>query len=178
MPSIQLSTNIIKNMIIRFATCNDLPKIIEIYNQAIDAGFRTADIYRVTIEERLPWFGEHSPERYPLLVCEIDGIVVGWLSVSPYRPGRMALRFTVEVSYYVHADYQRRGIAGALIADAIEKSRSIGYKTMFAIVLDCNAASCALLEKYGFEKWGFMPGVADFNGVECGHVYYGKRLCG
>ena len=41
------------------------------------------------------------------------------------------------------------------------------------IVIDSNTASIRLLEKHGFEKWGHMPGVAEFNGLEVGHLYYG-----
>jgi len=28
----------------------------------------------------------------------------------------------------------------------------------------------------GFEKWGEMPQVVDFDGEECSHLYYGKRI--
>jgi phosphinothricin acetyltransferase len=50
------------------------------------------------------------------------------------------------------------------------------FKTLFAILLDYNRASIALLEKFGFEQWAYMPGVADFNGHEVGHIYYGRRI--
>ncbi len=49
-------------------------------------------------------------------------------------------------------------------------------KTLFAILLEDNCASISLLEKFGFEAWGFMPKVADFDGREVGHLYYGLRL--
>jgi RimJ/RimL family protein N-acetyltransferase len=33
-----------------------------------------------------------------------------------------------------------------------------------------------MMEKMGFQQWGFLPRVADFDGEECGHFYYGKRM--
>jgi phosphinothricin acetyltransferase len=52
----------------------------------------------------------------------------------------------------------------------------LGIKTLFAIVIDANEASIKLMEKCGYEKWGHLPGVAIFDGVEAGHLYYGKRV--
>jgi phosphinothricin acetyltransferase len=47
---------------------------------------------------------------------------------------------------------------------------------LFAIVLEGNEGSRRLLEKMGFEKWGYLPRVADFDGKEVGHLYYGRHL--
>ena len=58
----------------------------------------------------------------------------------------------------------------------IEKSPEYGFKNLFAILLERNIASIKLLEKMGFEKWAFLPKVANFNGIECGQFYYGKRI--
>jgi phosphinothricin acetyltransferase len=52
----------------------------------------------------------------------------------------------------------------------------LGIKTLFAIILDDNEASVKLIEKCGYKKWGHLPGVAVFDGVEAGHLYYGKRV--
>ena len=43
-------------------------------------------------------------------------------------------------------------------------------------IIDNNTASIRQLEKYGFEKWGHLPRVAVFDGVEVGHLYYGLRI--
>jgi phosphinothricin acetyltransferase len=80
------------------------------------------------------------------------------------------------VSYYVHFDHHRRGVASKLIAHAIDMCPVLNIKTMFAILLDSNQGSVHLLEKYGFTKWGVMPKVADFGGEEVGHLYYGLRV--
>ncbi|MDJ0928378.1 MAG: hypothetical protein QNJ73_12105 [Gammaproteobacteria bacterium] len=53
---------------------------------------------------------------------------------------------------------------------------ALNIKTLFAILLDINADSFRILEKFGFRQWGHMPNVADFDGRECGHLYYGLRV--
>ena len=161
---------------IRVATSEDLSAIVAIYNEAIARGFATADIEPVTVSSRQSLFAEHEQRCHPIYVCD-DGVEVkAWCSLSPYRAGRKALRFTAEISYYVRADLYRRGYASSLVQHAITECASLQIKSLIAIVLERNVASCGLLEKMKFEKWGFLPRVADFSGDECGHVYYGRRI--
>jgi len=160
---------------IREAKIDDLESIVEIYNQAIDKGFQTGFTKRLKTEDRKTWFYQHG-EGYPLFVYEADGIVVGWLSVSPYRQGRGALQYIVEVSYYLHKDHQRKGIGSELLEYALKACGALGYKTALAILMDVNTGSIKLLEKFCFEKWGHLPNVADFDGVICGQFYYGLNF--
>jgi L-amino acid N-acyltransferase YncA len=163
-------------MNIRIAKLEDLEAIVEIYNQAVAAGRKTADITPVSINDRKIWFQAHHPDKYPILVAEKGNMIIGYLSISPYRPGRMALRHTAEVSYYVHFEHHRQGTASNLLKHAISMCPSLQIKTLFAILIDTNLVSIRLMEKYGFEKWGHMPRVAEFDGVEAGHFYYGLRI--
>ncbi len=161
---------------IRIAKFEDLEIIVEIYNQAIAAGEKTADIAAVTTDDRKDWFNGHTPGKYPILVAEKGGSVVGYLTVSAYRPGRMALRHTAEVSYFIHFEHHGEGIASRLLRYAINLCPSLQIKTLFAILIDSNQNSIRLLEKCGFRKWGYMPRVAEFDGIEFGHLYYGLRI--
>jgi phosphinothricin acetyltransferase len=122
------------------------------------------------------WFEEHRPEKHPIFVAEVEGGVVGWCSLSTYRPGRAALRFTAEISYYIAIPYHRQGIGTALIEHALAACASLGIRHVFAIVLESNQASLKLLQKMGFERWGYLPRVADFDGKEVGHLYYGRHV--
>lgn len=163
-------------MFVRRAQINDLPAIVEIYNQAIPSKQSTGDTQLVRVEDRVTWFAEHHPERHPIFVADVDGQVAGWCSVSPYRPGRAALRFTAEISYYIASAHHRRGIGTALIEHAVAACPALQIKHLFAIVLEGNQASLKLLEKMGFEQWGYLPRVAEFDGKELGHVYYGRHV--
>jgi len=160
----------------RYAIESDLPAIVEIYNQAIDLGSATADITPVTLESRKLWLQEHRADHYPVFVAINIDVVVGWCSLSAYRPGRMALRHTAEISYYVDQNARGVGVGSFLISQAIEQCPQLGIKTLFAIILDINGESTQILEKFGFRKWGHLPNVANFDGQECGHLYYGLRV--
>jgi L-amino acid N-acyltransferase YncA len=163
-------------MIIRLAQQRDLPEIVEIYNQAIQTKQSTGDMQPLGVDDRLTWFREHLPEKYPIFVADMESRVVGWCSLSAYRQGRAAFRHTAEISYYIDFVYHRRGIGTALIKHAISVCPALLIRHLFAIVLEGNQASILLLEKMGFEKWGYLPQVADFDGREVGHLYYGRHV--
>lgn len=163
-------------MIVRLARPEDLPAIVEIYNQSIPSRQSTGDTQSLRPEDRLGWFEEHRPGKYPIFAAEVDGVVAGWCSLSAYRPGRAAFRHTAEISYYIASAYHRRGIGTALIDYTLAACPALEIRHLFAIVLENNAASLRLLEKMGFERWGYLPGVADFDGKEVGHLYYGRHV--
>ncbi len=161
---------------IRLAEEKDLVGINDIYNQAVLAEFETGDVIPVSMQERLYWFAKHSPEKYPVFVFENNHEIYGWLSFSAYRFGRGAFDHTVEISYYIHQKYKRRGVATALIEHAIKETKKLDIKTLVAIILDPNTISIQLMKKFDFTQWGHLPGIAEFNGKECGHWYYGLKV--
>jgi L-amino acid N-acyltransferase YncA len=161
---------------IRDAIHTDLARIVEIYNQAIDAKFQTADTEPVTVNDKTPCFDAHLNADYPLIVEERDGIVRGWLSISAYRPGRKALQDCVEISYYVDHSFLRQGIGSALLSKGIEMCKKLNHYSLIAIILDRNEQSIQLMKKFGFSLWAHLPGIANFDGERCGHVYYGMHL--
>ena len=163
-------------MIIRTATSKDFTEILRIYNQAVDEKFATADTEHVTLESRKEWFEHHTPETYPIYVAEEDGQVIGWCSLSPHRPGRKALRTVAEISYYIHKDHRRKGVASSLITYTIEKAKEMGFKNLISILLDANKTSIYILEKFGFEKWGHLPEVAVIEDTICGQYIFGRKL--
>jgi len=163
-------------MTIRPATLKDYSDIVKIYNHAVDERFATADTEYVTIESRKNWFAQHSPETYPIYVAEENEEIIGWCSLSQYRPGRKALRTVAEISYYIHKDHRRKGIVNNLIKHTMDSAKNLHFKNLISILLDKNTISIHLLEKFGFEKWGHLPEVADFDGVICGQYIYGRKL--
>jgi phosphinothricin acetyltransferase len=163
-------------MNIRLAQLNDLPAIVDIYNQSIPSQQSTGDTQPVRVEDRVTWFHEHRPEKHPIFVAEAEREIAGWCSLSAYRQGRVAFRFTAEISYYIAHAYHRQGVGTALVEHTLAACPALGIKHLFAIVLEGNQASCKLLEKLGFERWGYLPRVADFDGREVGHLYYGRHL--
>lgn len=163
-------------MKIRIANISDLISIVEIYNQAVRSGNATADLTEVSVSEREEWFSDHASDSYPIYVVEKGGEVIGWGSLSPHRKGREALRETAEISYYIHYGYHRRGFGHELIQHIINDCPRLGFRNLFAIMLDTNKASEKVLKKLGFTKWGHLPDVAKIRDKRCGQFIYGIHL--
>jgi len=163
-------------MELRTATSADWPRIIEIYNHAVSDGHCTADIEMQTVDGRRDWLLQHSRKRYPIRLAIEDGIIIGWCSLSPYRPGRKALAGVAEISYYIAREHRGKGVANLLMDDAIAYAEANDFTHLLAILLDTNIVSLNLLKKYQFLQWGQLPGIVDFGSSICGQYIYGKKL--
>ena len=137
------------NTSIRLATAADLPAINDIYNYYVDCSTCTYQLEHETLADRQAWFAEHPPDKYPVTVAEIDGAVVGWGSLSKFRP-RAAYAPTVEASVYIHHDYHRRGLGKALLLDLIARARAAGFHSLIGGASADQTASVALQERLGF----------------------------
>ncbi|MEY2502265.1 MAG: hypothetical protein QOI07_2599 [Verrucomicrobiota bacterium] len=162
-------------MTIRDAAEADLPAIIEIYNAATATRRSTARYDPVSVEERLPWFREHSPDEFPLWVTEIDGEIAGWLSFHEFIQ-RPAYQGAVEISVYVHENFRRRGIGHALLRKAIADAPRLKVRALLGYVLGHNEASLALFESAGFQRWGRLPRLARFENAERDLVIVGRHV--
>jgi phosphinothricin acetyltransferase len=56
---------------------------------------------------------------------------------------------------------------------ALGQAPKLGFKALIAILMEPNAASIALLKKFGFQLWGNMPGILEVDGKSYDHQYYG-----
>jgi L-amino acid N-acyltransferase YncA len=154
-----------EEMKIRDAVEGDLPAIIKIYNAAVATRIATAQLEPVTLEQRRGWLKEHSVDRHPFWVLEIDRQIAGWLTLKPFLP-RCAYRGTAEVSVYVDERFRRRGVARTLMAAAIARALSLQINAMVGLIFAHNEPSLKLFAQLGFEKWGLLPRVARLDDVE------------
>jgi phosphinothricin acetyltransferase len=154
-----------REMKIRDARPCDLPAIIKIYNAAIRTRMSTAQLDTVTLEGRRNWLNDHSPNRHPFWVLEIDGQIAGWLTLKSFLP-RGAYRDTAEVSVYVEEKFRRHGAGRALLSEAIGRAPELGITAMVGLIFAHNQPSLRLFTELGFEKWGLLPGVARLDDVE------------
>ena len=161
-------------MLIRKAVFKDVASINDIYNSAVLKGY-TAHTIPITQADRFIWFHKHDNNAYPIFVAELAGQIIGWLSLSAYRPGRQALKHTAEISYYIAEEYRNQGIGTRLVKEALHEAPLYGFTNLISIILENNTGSIRLIEKAGFKKWGFLPEVANINGRLCGHLYYGLK---
>ncbi len=161
-------------MLVRNAIESDLPAIVAIYNSTVPGRMVTADTEPVTVDSRLPWFREHTKDR-PLWVVEDDGEILAWLSFQPFY-GRPAYRATAEVSIYVSEAHRQKGLGSMLLARAIAEGPGMGVKTLLGFIFAHNEPSLRLFKKFGFERWGYLPRIAELDGVERDLVIVGRRL--
>src|SRR6266542_702395 len=150
-------------MIIRDAVEADLPVIVQIYNATVPTRMVTAELEPTTVEARLPWFREHSSEHYPFWVAESEGRVIGWLDFKKFLP-RCAYRGTAEISVYVDQEFRRRGVGQRLLEHAIACAPSLGITALVGLIFGHNESS-----------WGFLPAVAQLDGVERDLVVMGQH---
>lgn len=154
------------NPTIRLATVDDLSSINDIYNYYVPRSTCTYQLEPETIEARREWFAEHAPEKYPVLVAEIDGTIAGWGSLSKFRE-RAAYAPTVEASVYIHHEMHRRGLGKLLLVELIERARAAGFHSIIGGASADQAASIALQEALGFRRVAHL--------VEVGYKF-GQRL--
>lgn len=164
-----------EGIIVRDAIEVDLPAIIEIHNAAIATGISTAQLEPVTAEGRRQWFRAHSPAQYPIWVAELDGAIAGWLSFREFLP-RCAYRGCAEVSVYVREKFRRRGIARKLLQQAIAHGPQLGMHCLVGLIFSHNEPSIALFRVAGFERWGFLPGVARIDQIRRDLTIFGRSL--
>jgi phosphinothricin acetyltransferase len=141
-----------QKMNIRPATREDLPGILEIYNDAVLNTTATYDYEPRTLEHRIAWFEEHAKENYPVFVAvEESGRVAGWSSLSQFH-ARVGYRFTAENSVYVAADRRGQGIGKLLMPPLIEGARKRGAHAIIRAIDADNEPSVRLHASFGFVK--------------------------
>ncbi|MBF6231848.1 N-acetyltransferase [Nocardia farcinica] len=145
--------------VIRDATEDDLPAILELHNANIATSTAIWDVEQVGLEDRLAWFGDRTGAGMPILVAEVDGEFAGYASYGRWRP-KVGYRFTVENSVYIVDRFQRRGLAAALLRELIDRATASGrVHAMIAAIESSNTASIALHERFGFVEVGRLPEV-------------------
>src|SRR2546423_7393520 len=160
---------------IRDAVQSDLPAIIKIYNAAIITRIATAQLEQVTLEERRDWLKEHSTDRHPFWVLEIDRQIAGWLTLKPFLP-RCAYRGTAEVSVYVDEKFRRRGVGRTFLGEAIARAPYLQINAMVGLIFAHNEPSLRLFEQLGFERWGLLPRVAHLDDMERDLTIMGRHV--
>lgn len=162
-------------MIIRLANLNDTPHIVDIYNQAI-RNRNNALIDDIELDEYKSEFENRDMNEYPIFVVEINKIIVGWVSISPYRANRAAYNNLKEVSYYLDSNSTGKGIGSKLLEFVIDNRLEISFNSLIAILVANNSISIGLLKKFGFSLWGFMPSVLEMDGKLEDAIIYGKNF--
>ncbi len=121
-------------MRIRSATPADAERLLEIYayyveNTAISFEYEVPSVeeFRLRIENTL--------KKYPYLVLEEDGAVVGYAYAGVFK-ARAAYGHSCEVSIYIDRDMTRRGYGRALYKALEEDLRDRGIRNLYACIAE------------------------------------------
>ena len=90
---------------------------------------------------------------YPVIVADEGGQVIGFASLSPYRP-RPGYATAVEDSIYVAAQHRGKGVGRMLLSQAVELARTHGFHSVVARVSATQQVSVALHQACGFDLIG------------------------
>lgn len=141
---------------IRPSTEADMPAIQAIYQHAVLHGTGT-------FETEVPDLAEMSRRRsevlgrgLPWLVVQRGDQVLGYAYANYFRP-RMAYRFCLEDSIYLHPDNQGLGLGKLLLAELIARCEALGARQMLAVIGDAeNRGSIGVHRALGFQDTGVL----------------------
>lgn len=160
----------VTNKVIRFAKAEDAEAILGIYEKYIKYTAVTFEIEVPTVEEFKKRM-ETIMAQFPWLVCEADGVIVGYAYASKHGE-RAAYRWSADLSVYINEAYHRNHIASELYGAVIELLQKQGYFTVYAGVSTPNAKSEAFHAAYGFRNLGEFKNVGYKLGEWRGVAWY------
>lgn len=164
-------------MIVRPATSHDASAIAAIYAHHVRHGTATFDIDAPTDEQWRAKIGEVAGRRWPFVVAERDGQVVGYAYATRFRD-RAAYAETCENSIYVSPDAVRAGVGSALMTALLAGAARAGFRQMIAVIGGGEPASVALHARAGFAHAGRMRDVGRKFGRLLDTVYMQRALGG
>lgn len=97
---------------IRVATLEDAKTLVEIYTPYVEKTVITFE-YEVPSVEEFKGRMAHVLEKYPYLVAERDGEIVGYAYAGEFK-SRAAYDWAVETTVYVREDQKKSGVGKAL----------------------------------------------------------------
>ena len=118
------------NLKIRDAQLEDAERLLEIYSYYV---LNTA----VSFEYDVPSLEEfkerikNTKKKYPYLVCEKDGKIIGYVYASAYS-SRESYSWTVSTSIYVDKDCRRQGVGSLLYKELELRLKEIGIINLLA----------------------------------------------
>lgn len=159
---------------IRPIKSEDVERCLEIYNYYIEnttVTFEEKPLGVSEFRERI----KRVSEKYPFLVAEEDGNVLGYVYLDEFNP-RSAYRFTADLSVYLDAKAQKRGVGTLLLKAVEEKGKELGLRNIVSLITSENENSVRFHEKNGFELKGKLENVGVKFQKTLSVFYYQKSI--
>ena len=148
--------NFAESLTIRPSTDADLVAIQAIYEVAVLQGTGTFETEAPSREEMARRRTEVLSRNLPWLVAEAGGRVLGYAYANYFRP-RLAYRFCLEDSIYLHPQAQGMGLGKLMLAELIARCEQLGARQMLAVIGDSeNHGSIGIHRSLGFKPSGVL----------------------
>jgi phosphinothricin acetyltransferase len=141
-------------MTIRAAREEDAAALLKIYEPYVLNTVVTFEVEVPTTEEFAGRIRK-TLAKYPYLVAELDGEIVGYAYGSQFRT-RAAYDWSAETSVYVKTGIHRAGVGSALYRALDGALRGMGIVTLVAGITYPNPESVCFHEKQGYRRVGVM----------------------
>lgn len=159
---------------IRIAKSDDAKGVLEIYAPFIRDTTTTFE-YDVPSEEEMAYRINKYMEKGPWLVAMDGNQIAGYAYACEHR-ARSAYQWSIELSVYLHPDYQRQGLATRLYHCALEILHQQGYCSVYAGITQPNDPSNAFHLSMGFQLIGTYSNVGFKHDKWCDVKWYELSL--
>lgn len=140
-------------MKIRAYTAADLPQMIQIWNEIVEAGDAFPQEENLTPETGAAFFTGQTRTA----VAEENGVLLGLYILHPNNIGRCG--HLCNASYAVKNGCRGRHIGEALVTDCMKAAADAGFRILqFNAVVESNLPARRLYEKLGFRPLGVIEG--------------------
>lgn len=117
---------------IRSVKTTDIPRILEIYKYYVQNTAITFE-YEVPTLEEMQERMKRTTQKYPYLVVEVEGVVMGYAYAGPFV-GRAAYDWASELSIYLDCKMVKSGLGRALYQELEKRLCSMGILNLYACI--------------------------------------------
>lgn len=138
---------------VRYANFSDAPVIRDIYAHYVR---RTAITFATEEPTTADLVAKISDARYPFLVAEKNGRLVGFAYADSFRK-KEAYRWDVELSIYLAPGIEGQGFGTELMEELLRILTHQGYVNAYSCITLPGERSVRLHKRFGFGELGVFP---------------------
>jgi L-amino acid N-acyltransferase YncA len=135
------------------ASHQDLPEILNIYNEVIRTSTAVYTEIEFTAERGDAWFEAKRSAGFPFIVAKDASGITGFGTFGEFR-APPCYRHSVEHSVHVRSDRRGQGIGRQLVVELMKQAAAMQKHVMIAGIDADNAVSIKLHESLGFSNVG------------------------
>ncbi len=141
-------------MTVRAYRAEDLPALIEIWNEVVEDGMAFPQEELLDAVSGTAFFAGQSCTG---AAVDENGDVVGLYILHPNNVGRCG--HICNASYAVRRSCRGRHLGEALVLDCLAQAKALGFRILqFNAVVESNIHARHLYERLGFRQLGTIPG--------------------